>query len=123
MVEARYSQQGTKIPKQLQDYFALYTSEAPDKNKIAVINNTIFDEFKSEAGIETTSEQKYIIHLPNTSFNSINLLHETGHILYDFENLYVNADSKALESMIEAGYENLQEYFCYLNNYFYLLHF
>lgn len=111
-IEARYTQQGTKIPQELQDYFALYTTEDPDKKKIAVINNTIFDEFKSEAGIETTSDQKYIIHLPNNSFNTINVLHETGHILYDFENMYVNADENVLEKMVADGYDNIQEYFC-----------
>lgn len=111
-IEARYTQQGTKIPEQLQDYFELFTTEKPDAKRISVINNTIFDSYKAEAGIETTTEQKYIIHLPNTSFNTINLLHETGHILYDFENMYVNADENVLEKMVEHDFDSPEEYFC-----------
>jgi hypothetical protein len=112
-IEARYTQQTTKIPKGLEDYFGLYTSEKPDAKRISVINNTIFDQFKSEAALETTADKRYIIHLPSSINNSINLLHETAHILYDFMRESVDADENSFLKMIEHGYDSLEEYFCY----------
>jgi hypothetical protein len=111
-LEARFSQQTTKIPRELDDYFGFCTSETIDSDRISVISNTIFDDKKAEAGIETYDTQKYVIHLPSALTNSINLLHETGHILFDFEKERVVIDEEALTASVFADYESLEEYFC-----------
>lgn len=113
-VEARFTQQTVNIPKSLKDYFDFYTSETIDPSKVAVYNDAAYlsEGKKAEAAIETL-EGKYIMHLPvNEYSNSINILHETGHILFDFlgENIVTNPDY--FTSAIEKGFENVEEYFC-----------
>jgi hypothetical protein len=112
-VESRFTQQTTKIPQELKDYFQFYTSETVDSSRVAVINNSIVEDDGKyfEAGIETF-ENKYIIHLPERFSNSVNLLHETGHIIYDFvkDEVLINPDF-AINGLV-VGYENLEEYFC-----------
>ena len=112
-VESRFTQQTTHIPKELKNYFEFYTSETIDSDKVNVISNSLLtDEGKNVvAGIET-NEGKYIIHLPDQFSNSVTLLHETGHILFDFasEQVYANPDSIA--SALSKNYENVEEYFC-----------
>jgi hypothetical protein len=112
-VESRFTQQTTKIPQELKDYFQFYTSETVDSSRVAVINNSIVEDDGKyfEAGIETF-ENKYIIHLPERFSNSVNLLHETGHIIFDFvkDEVLINPDF-AINGLV-AGYENLEEYFC-----------
>jgi hypothetical protein len=112
-VESRFTQQTTKIPQELKDYFEFYTSETIDSSRVAVINNSIVEDDGKyfEAAIETFQD-KYIIHLPERFSNSVNLLHETGHIIYDFvkDEVLINPDF-ATNGLI-AGYENLEEYFC-----------
>jgi hypothetical protein len=109
-VEARYTQQAVNMPKELADYFGLYSTETIDFSKVSVINDTIFDDFKAEAGLETTEDNKYILHLPDSLSNAVNILHETGHILYDFESINVSTDVN--EKMIKNGYDDVQEFFC-----------
>jgi hypothetical protein len=84
-IESRYTQQTTKIPKELVDYFDYYTSETVDTDKVSVLNNSVlFDGGNAIASLETTTDGKYIIHIPTEIYsNSLNILHETGHILYD----------------------------------------
>jgi hypothetical protein len=112
-VESRFTQQTTHIPKELKNYFEFYTSETIDSDKVNVISNSLLtDEGKNViAGIET-NEGKYIIHLPEQFSNSVTLLHETGHILFDFasEQVYANPDS--ITSALSKNYENVEEYFC-----------
>ena len=112
-VESRFTQQTTHIPKELKNYFEFYTSETIDSDKVNVISNSLLtDEGKNVvAGIET-NEGKYIIHLPDQFSNSVTLLHETGHILFDFasEQVYANPDS--ITSALSKNYENVEEYFC-----------
>jgi len=112
-VESRFTQQTTHIPKELKNYFEFYTSETIDSDKVNVISNSLLtDEGKNViAGIET-NEGKYIIHLPEQFSNSVTLLHETGHILFDFasEQVYANPDS--ITSALLKNYENVEEYFC-----------
>jgi hypothetical protein len=110
-LEARFSEQTTKIPQELDGYFRLNTSETIDYNRIQVINNTIFDDGNAEAGLETY-QGKYIIHLPSSFSNSINLLHESGHILYDFVKDKVILDDEASEKTILANFKSIEEYFC-----------
>jgi hypothetical protein len=112
-VEARFTQQTTKIPKELKNYFQFYTSETIDSSRVNVISDSLLNDEgkKVAAGIETLNE-KYIIHLPDEYTNSINLLHETGHILFDMvaEQVYANPDS--ITSALSNNYENVEEFFC-----------
>lgn len=111
-VEARFTQQTSKIPKQLKDYFEFYTSETINPSKVAVISNSIlYDEKDVEAGLETYDDGKYIIHLQDQLSNTINILHETGHILFDFVP-EVLADGEATEKAIYADFNSVEEYFC-----------
>jgi len=112
-VESRFTQQTTKIPQELKDYFKFYTSETIDYDRVAVLNNSIVEDDGKyfEAGIETF-ENKYIIHLPERFSNSVNLLHETGHIIFDFVKEEVLANEKYLTNSLLAGYDKLEEYFC-----------
>jgi hypothetical protein len=112
-VEARFTQQTTHIPKELKNYFKFYTSETIDSSSVNVISDSLLaDEGKKvAAGIETLDE-KYIIHLPDEYSNSVPLLHETGHIIFDMvvEQVYANPDS--ITSALSNNYENVEEYFC-----------
>jgi hypothetical protein len=112
-VESRFTQQTTKIPKELKNYFEFYTSETIDSSKVNVISNSIFtDEGKNViAGIETNNG-KYIIHLPDKYSNSVFLLHETGHILFDFASEEVYANPNSIASAEANNYQNVEEYFC-----------
>lgn len=111
-VESRFTQQTSKIPKELKDYFEFYTSETINSDRIAVYNESAYSEFgkKAEAGIETL-DGKYIIHLPNSFSNSINLLHETGHIVYDFVKDDISTNPDFISNAILVD-KTLEEYFC-----------
>ena len=113
-VEARFTQQTSKMPEVLRDYFDFYTSETINPSKVQVYSDAAFmDEGKfAEAGVETTEDNKYIIHLPEEYSNSINLLHETGHILFDLlrENITIKPEHQT--NATEKGFENVEEYFC-----------
>jgi hypothetical protein len=112
-VESRFTQQTTHIPKELKNYFEFYTSETIDSSRVNVISNTLLvDEGKNvAAGIET-NEGKYIIHLPDQFSNSVTLLHETGHILFDCVSEQVYANPESITSALLKNYENVEEYFC-----------
>lgn len=111
-VEARFTQQTSKIPKPLADYFDFYTSETIDPSRVAVLSdNMLFDEKEAEAGIETR-DGKYIIHLPDDYSNSVNILHETGHIFYDFEKDAVLSDAEAITDALMKEFKSVEEYFC-----------
>lgn len=110
-VESRFTQQTSRIPQELKNYFEMYTSETIDSEKVSVISDEVLFSDKSyEAALETNNG-RYIIHLPESFSNSINLLHETGHILFDFEQDMVNSDSQALENAIMMD-KSVEEYFC-----------
>ena len=92
-------------PVQKAYYINLYAVAEADAIALA-------DEGKKvAAGIETLDE-KYIIHLPDEYSNSVPLLHETGHIIFDMvvEQVYANPDS--ITSALSNNYENVEEYFC-----------
>lgn len=112
-VEARFTQQTTRIPKDLKNYFEFYTSETINPSKVNVISDAIlYDEKEVEAALETYDNgSKYIIHLPDLYSNSINILHETGHILFDLVP-EVLAEVEALDKAIEKGLSGTEEYFC-----------
>lgn len=110
-VESRFTQNTTRMPRDLRNYFQLYSSESVDVGKINVVNNSIFFEnSKAEAAIET-KDGKYTIHYSNQLSNSINILHETAHMLYDFEKETVESDIQAFKLALQAD-KTLEEYFC-----------
>ena len=109
-VEARFTQQTSRIPKELKNYFEFYTSETINPSKVAVISDRILSDKEAEAGIETY-DGKYIIHLPEAYSNTINILHETGHILFDFVP-EILAVAEASEKAIMLDYTSVEEYFC-----------
>lgn len=108
-VEARFTQQTTRIPASLQNYFDLYTSETINTTRVGVINNSIVEDggMNCVAALETTTDNKYIIHLPDEFGNSVNLLHETGHILYDLlkEDVYA-------QGLKDSDVSIDEEFFC-----------
>jgi len=113
-IEARFTQQTANIPQSLRNYFDFYTSETIDSSKVAVYNEAAFISSGkiAEAGIETI-DGKYILHLPvNEYSNSINILHETGHILYDFISDKIETNPDYFLSASDKGFENIEEYFC-----------
>jgi hypothetical protein len=112
-VEARFTQQTSKMPKELQNYFEFYTSETIDSSKVKVISNSLLQDAGKnvEAALETY-EGKYIIHLPEGFSNSINLLHETGHILFDFVKEGVLANVEFITNAANLNYSSVEEYFC-----------
>jgi len=113
-VEARFTQQTSKLPKELKDYFEFYTSETIDSSKVNVINNSILVDAGKivEAALETYGENEYVIHLPEKFSNSINLLHETAHILYDFVKEDVLANHESIQNALLLDYTSVEEYFC-----------
>jgi hypothetical protein len=78
-----------------------------------VINNSLLQDAGKnvEAALETY-EGKYIIHLPEGFSNSINLLHETGHILFDFVKEGVLANVEFITNAANLNYSSVEEYFC-----------
>lgn len=112
-MESRFVQQTTRIPEELKNYFEFYTSETVDPNKIRVISERFIanDGKKYKAAIETF-DGKYVMHLPDELGNSINILHETGHILYDTVSEKVLSDTEFMNRCLSDGYSDLEEYFC-----------
>ena len=56
-----------------------------------------------------------IIHLPDEYSNSINILHELGHIVFDIlveTKDILNEQSKYEDEVNKAGYESFEEYLC-----------
>lgn len=118
-VEARDVQNTYIMQEELQDYLLPITSEAILDENI----NVFFDKTSSspvipavvKGAVETTLEDKYIIHLfPN--FSSRPLLHELGHILCDVIGKDIVAkrifDSFGDQSIIDLG--GTDEIFCEL---------
>jgi hypothetical protein len=110
-IEARFTQQTTKIPKELKNYFEFYTSETINPSRVAVISDRMLSDVVSEAALETYGDGKYVMHLPESFSNTINILHETGHILFDF-NPEVLVDAEATEKAILLDFRSVEEYFC-----------
>jgi hypothetical protein len=69
---------------------------------------------KIKAAIEYANGH-YIIHLPDEYSNSVNILHELGHIMFDIlvesKNL-LNEQSKYEEDVKKAKYDSFEEYVC-----------
>lgn len=114
--ESRFVQSTTKISEELRDYFALYSSETIDPYKVTVINENDFSNSPKtiKAAIESVNGY-YIIHLPDEYSNSINILHEVGHIMYDIlvDLEIVNPLDPFIEKEAKSyGYEQFEEYIC-----------
>lgn len=110
--ESRYIQSTMKIKPELLSYFTPYTSETINPNEVNVYGNgnEIFDNKKTQYGIETTSNNKYILHTKKGVDAPRMILHEYGHIIYD-----LIKDENITE--IEYGYDKnsglmVEEYFC-----------
>lgn len=115
-VESRFVQETVHIDRDLSDYFAFYTSES-----ILPENITVFVEIPPlnvpkniKAAIEYANGH-YIIHLPDEYSNSVNILHELGHIVFDIlveTKDILNDESKYEDEVRKAGYESFEEYIC-----------
>jgi hypothetical protein len=115
-VESRFVQETQYVPNEFKDYFTLYTSESVLPEKITVINEIPpLDIPKDVKAAIELAEGKYIIHLPDEYSNTINILHELGHIMYDImENVY---SISLMQSQYESeytkhGYTSFEEYVC-----------
>lgn len=114
--ESRFVQNTSRVDAELRDYFALYSSETIDPYKITVINEAEISEIpqKIKAAIETV-DGYYIIHLPDEYSNTINILHEVGHIIYDIlvdESIVNPLDPFILKEANNNGYKESEEYIC-----------
>ena len=114
--ESRFVQNTVNVKEELRDYFSLYTSETLETYKITVINenNLMQNQKVIKAAIEQANGY-YIIHLPSEYSNTINILHEVGHIIYDIlvDDEIVNPLDPYIEKeAIKEGYENSEEYIC-----------
>jgi hypothetical protein len=115
-VESRFVQETVHIDRDLSDYFAFYTSESILPENITVIAEipplNVPKEIK--AAIEYANGH-YIIHLPDEYSNSVNILHELGHIVFDIlveTKDILNDESKYEDEVKKAGYESFEEYVC-----------
>lgn len=114
--ESRFVQSTAYVDAELRDYFGLYTSEIIDPYKITVINENQFAT--TPQNIQAAIEQVdgyYIIHLKDEYSNTINILHEVGHIMYDIlvDVEIINPLDPNIEKEAKAnGYEQSEEYIC-----------
>lgn len=114
--ESRFVQNTSKIDAELRDYFALYSAETIDPYKITVINESEISEAPQniKAAIET-DDGSYIIHLTSQYSNTVNILHEVGHIIYDIlvdVGIVNPLDPKIEQEAIINGYMQSEEYIC-----------
>jgi len=114
--ESRFVQNTKYVDENLRDYFALYSAETIEPQKITVLNESgISEPAKNiKAAIEQANGH-YIIHLPREYSNSVNIIHEVGHILYDImvDLEIVNPIDPTIEQEAKAeGYESSEEYIC-----------
>jgi hypothetical protein len=115
-VESRFVQNTAHIEKELSNYFSFYTSESILPQNITVLNEMPLQDAtqKIKAAIEYANGH-YIIHLPDEYSNSVNILHELGHIIFDIlvesKNL-LNEQSKYEEDVKKAKYDSFEEYVC-----------
>jgi hypothetical protein len=115
-VESRFVQVTNRMDESLSDYFGLYTSEVIDPQKVTVLNDSILEDDgkKIVAAIEE-ADGRYIIHLPEEYSNSVNILHELGHIMYDIlvDSQVINPlDPYIEQNAKKSGYELSEEYIC-----------
>ena len=115
-VESRFVQETVHIDRDLSDYFAFYTSESILPENITVLAEipplNVPKDIK--AAIEYANGH-YIIHLPDEYSNSVNILHELGHIVFDIlveTKDIINDESKYEDEVKKAGYESFEEYVC-----------
>jgi hypothetical protein len=110
--ESRYIQSTLKINPELLSYFSPYTSETINPDEVNVYGNesTEHSGKGTKYGLETTSNNKYILHTKKSTDAPQMILHEYGHIIYDLVK-----DENITE--IEYAYEknsglSVEEYFC-----------
>jgi hypothetical protein len=115
-LEARFTQQTTEVPTELRGYLDFLTSELVEPDKVTVISDEILVNRKDIAGgVELTDENKYIIHLFNNIDDSVVLLHETGHIIYDLCLKNPELIDNVIDGQMDAekyGFEDTEEFFC-----------
>jgi hypothetical protein len=114
--ESRFVQNTKYVDENLRDYFALYSAETIEPQKITVLNESGISEPNKNirAAIEEANGH-YIIHLPREYSNSVNIIHEVGHIIYDImvDLEIVNPIDPTIEQEAKAeGYESSEEYIC-----------
>jgi hypothetical protein len=114
--ESRFVQNTKYVDENLRDYFALYSAETIEPQKITVLNESGISEPNKNirAAIEEANGH-YIIHLPREYINSVNIIHEVGHIIYDImvDLEIVNPIDPTIEQEAKAeGYESSEEYIC-----------
>ena len=115
-VESRFVQETAHIDRELSNYFGFYTSESILPENITVLAEIPpLDVPKTiKAAIEYANGH-YIIHLPDEYSNSVNILHELGHIVFDIlveTKDILNEQSKYENEVNKAGYESFEEYVC-----------
>lgn len=115
-VESRFVQNTANIEKELSGYFAYYSSESILPENITVLAEIPpLDAPKViKAAIEYANGH-YIIHLPDEYSNSINILHELGHIVFDIlveKYNILNEESKYEQQVKDANYDSFEEYVC-----------
>lgn len=115
-VESRFVQETQYAPNDLKDYFTLYTSEAVLPEKITVISEIpLLDAPKDIKAAIEYADGKYIIHLPDEFSNTINILHELGHIMFDILNeeySILTLQSDYENEYTKHGYSSFEEYVC-----------
>lgn len=114
--ESRFVQNTKYVDENLRDYFALYSAETIESQNITVLNESGISE--PAKNIKAAIEQAngyYIIHLPDEYSNTVYILHELGHIVYDImvDLEIVNPIDPTIEKEAKAeGYESSEEYIC-----------
>lgn len=108
-LESRYVQQTLKLNEQLSDYFLLYTSETINPKEVNVYGHEIAGGTTADRyGLETTSDNKYVLHTAKRKENIPFIIHEMAHALYD-----IVKDRYADLLQIASGEaNNIQEAFC-----------
>lgn len=114
--ESRFVQNTNRMEEELGDYFGLYTSEVIDTKNVNVITESFLSEQpKNIAAAIEQANGYYIIHLPDEYSNSVNILHELGHIIYDIliDSQILNALDPEVESLAKSNnYTSSEEFIC-----------
>lgn len=108
-LESRYVQQTLSLNEKLNDYFLLYTSENINPKEVNVYGHeTSGGTTADRYGLETTPDNKYVLHTSKRKENVPFIIHELAHAIYD-----LIKDKYADLLKIESGEaQNIEERFC-----------